>query len=162
MYFQADIYNWILKKNWNGFNSLDKIIKAYKPLFEKKYYHPCEIKNFQDLDVELRKAKRFYSAKIKVEINTDEGIKKFKLIDISETGLSIMILKGFSFFNKFHKHNIKITIEKESIFVSARYRHSTLITSKKPYHKYGLEFIKGQKELKDLLNKYIQKSEMLL
>ena len=97
MYFQADIYNWILKKNWNGFNSLDKIIKAYKPLFEKKYYHPCEIKNFQDLDVELRKAKRFYSAKIKVEINTDEGIKKFKLIDISETGLSIMILKGFSF-----------------------------------------------------------------
>jgi hypothetical protein len=159
MHFQEDIYNWILKKNWSGFNNLEDIIKAYKPLFEEKYYHPCEINNIKKNDLELRQNKRFYSAKMKIQIETSQGTRSFKLIDISETGLSIMIRSGFSFFNKFYRHSIKITIGSDSIVIIGRYRHATLITSKRPYHKYGLEIISGQKELKMLLNKYIKKSD---
>ena len=153
MYLQANIYNWILKKKWNGLDNIEDIVETYFPLYREKYLHPFEQVSKDTIISEMRKKLRFNIPGISIEIETDEGMKKFRLLDLSEDGLSFMITGDIKFFRRYQKHYINVTICGEICRVVAEYRHLTLIHAKRPYHKYGVEFIKGKDEIKRLLIK---------
>jgi len=154
MYLQANIYNWILKKRWKGLSNIEDIVDAYFPLYREKYLHPFDDISRDKVLTELRKNPRFNIPGISIQIETDRGLKRLRLLDISEDGLSFMITGEIRFFKQYHKHYIYINIRGEIVPVVARYRHLTLIQAKKPYYKYGVEFSEGKEKIVELLKKY--------
>jgi hypothetical protein len=134
-----------------GFSKMENIIDAFLPLYKAKYLHPFEKVSSAEALREVRQSKRFQFPNISIQIETDQGVSRFHPIDISREGLSFMVTRNLSYFKRYNKHVIKLTIGTETIDLVGTYRHLTLINSKKPYYKYGIEFIEGKERIAEIL-----------
>ncbi len=156
---QSKIFHWILLRNWRGHNNLNNVISDYLPLFQKKYMHPFDVVDQETVLSDVRKHTRLLPKGIFLEIETNKGFVRFPIIDISASGLSFMIFRDLAFFKKYHTHFLKLKIGDLEFQITGRYRHLTLISSKKPYYKFGLEFETGHEKLLDLLEKLHTKDD---
>lgn len=157
MYLEAKIYNWILRHKWRGHTTIEGVVDSYSPLYKNKYgFNDVEQLKTSKIFIEMRQNSRFELADAYVSIKTDKGIEKFKVLDISEGGLSIMLTTQYTYFNRFHKHRIELSIGNETIKILAQYRHLTLVTCKRTYYKYGLEFLDNKEAVRELFKKHFK------
>lgn len=152
-FYQAHVFDWILKKNWKGYSDMEKIIEDFLPLYKEKYLHPFEKLNKDVVLGEMRENNRLHLPNIQIHVETDRGLERFKPIDISKTGISFMVTKNLNYFKRYNKHIAHITVEGEKLSVVLEFRHLTLINAKRPYYKFGAQFVEGHDKIVEILTK---------